>query len=61
MRDAATRARTREKHDTKTRLKKQVNKASGPHSHRKNKKGPDTQHQASSPSLPIHHAYLASE
>lgn len=30
MRDAATRARTREKHDTKTQLKKQVNKASGP-------------------------------
>lgn len=39
MRDAATRARTREKHDTKTQLKKQVNKASGTHNHRKNKKG----------------------
>lgn len=39
MRDAATRARTREKHDTKTQLKKQVNKASGTHNHRKTKRG----------------------
>lgn len=60
MRDAATRARTREKHDTKTQLKNKSTKPAAPQPP-ENKKGPDTQHQASSPSLPIHHAYSASE